>query len=158
MTEPLRARMLLSHNFDTSTAAVEALSPAQFAQIFTEGLAAYPDLQCRCLEDSPHWLVEIYFPIAFTPRQVGELCGRTLAKNRAGERKGEGRLPDTLILGGLKTTPALGNAPYSLRPGEWGVDVVETDAAEAFLTAIGWEATVAGRPTDTSFKFEIRGA
>jgi hypothetical protein len=70
----MQGRMLLSHNFDISSAIVPALSREEFAEVFQAGLSQSHLLQSR-LVNHPHWIVEILFPIAhFTPVQVGELA------------------------------------------------------------------------------------
>ncbi|MBW4552915.1 MAG: DUF2656 domain-containing protein [Aphanocapsa sp. GSE-SYN-MK-11-07L] len=147
--------MLLSHNFDLSPDILPALSRAEFTAVFAEGLST--DLQC-CPIDHPHWIVEILFPTdKFSPAQVGELCAHALAaKRRDSLQDGHDRqLPAILILGGLKTTPATSSSPEALQPNQWGVDVVETLSAQAFLQAIAWEATIAQKPSDSIFKVEL---
>ncbi|MEP6486421.1 DUF2656 domain-containing protein [Microcoleus vaginatus GB2-A3] len=64
--------------------------------------------------------------------------------------------PDILILAGLKKTPLLSSAPDALQTGECGVDVVETQSAESFLMAIGWENKTAGKSIEDVFKVERR--
>jgi Protein of unknown function (DUF2656) len=146
--------MLLSHNFDLSPDILPALSRAEFTAVF-EGLST--DLQCRPV-DHPHWIAEILFPAdKFLPTQVGELCAHALAAKRRDSRQDghDRQLPAILVLGGLKTTPATSSSPEALQPNQWGVDVVETLSAQAFLQAIGWEATIAQKPSDSIFKVEL---
>ena len=147
-------RMLLSHNFTVSDDQVPALSRAAFAEVFQAGLKADTGLQCAPIEH-PHWQVEIRFPPdQLSPAQVGEWCAQTLAAQRRSQSPDQS-IPTILILGGLKTTPPTSDSPTALQPGEWGVDVVETDSGEAFLQSIGWEATIAQRPPESVFKVEI---
>lgn len=154
MSDRNAGRMLLSHNFTVSTDVVPALSAQEFANVFQTGLKAHDSLQCSPI-DHPHWRVEVRFPLAqFSPSAVGELCGQALAAKRQSQHPDQ-PLPTILVLGGLKTTPATSNNPSALQPGEWGVDVVETTAAAAFLQGINWAATVAQRPADSVFQVTI---
>lgn len=150
--------MLLSHNFDFSPDLVPALSREEFADVFEAGLRAQPPLQCR-LVNHPHWIVEIQFPMnRFSPSQVGEICLQALAAHRRSQHLEAAVFPELLVLGGIKTTPPTSTSPDALQPGEWGVDVVETRSGAAFLQAIGWEATIAGKPGDSVFKVELKEA
>ncbi|MBW4657332.1 MAG: DUF2656 domain-containing protein [Drouetiella hepatica Uher 2000/2452] len=152
--------MLLSHNFDVSPDIVPALSREEFVEVFRSSLPE--PLQCRQV-NNPHWIVEILFPSSeFSPQQVGTLCAKALAEKRQVEkRQAEKRqvekdqLPQILVLGGIKITPATSDSPDALQPGDWGVDVVETRSGEDFLQAIAWETTVAQKPADSIFKIEL---
>lgn len=147
--------MLLSHNFDVSTDIVPALSREEFAQVFIEGLSDQ-HLKCR-LVNNPHWIVEILFSTEeFSPLQVGELCANALYEKRQKGRSHPGPIPEILVLGGIKTTPPTSNSPDALQPGNWGVDVVETLSSDAFLQAIAWDAAIAGKPTESIFKVELK--
>ena len=150
--------MLLSHNFDVSGDIVPALSREEFAGVFQSGLSAHKHLQCR-LVNHPHWTVEILFSSnEFSPQQVGELCLHALADKRRSPTVGRtDTIPEILVLGGIKTTPPTSDSPDALQPGNWGVDVVETRSAEAFLQAIAWDATIAEKPAESVFKVELRG-
>jgi Protein of unknown function (DUF2656) len=148
-----QGRMLLSHNFDVSPELFAALSREEFTAVFAEGLSAQKTIQCRMVEN-PHWIVEILFATdEFSPEQVGTLCAQALAKKR---RMQQDTIPEMLVLGGLKTTPSTSDSPDALQPGNWGVDVVETQSARAFLQTIGWDSTIAQRPPDSVFKVELR--
>lgn len=150
-------RMLLSHNFNVSPDVVPALSHEEFVDVFQAGLSTYANLQCAPITH-PHWRVEIRFPKdQFSPTQVGELCAQALAAKRRSHPSNQS-MPTILILGGLKTTPPTSDAPGTLQPGEWGVDVVETASGEAFLQSIAWDTTIAQRPAESVFKVEIRDA
>jgi hypothetical protein len=148
-----QGRMLLSHNFDVSPELFAALSREEFTAVFAEGLSAQKTIQCRMVEN-PHWIVEILFATdEFSPEQVGTLCAQALAKKRRMQRD---TIPEMLVLGGLKTTPPTSDSPDALQPGNWGVDVVETQSARAFLQTIGWDSTIAQRSPDSVFKVELR--
>ena len=148
-------RMLLSHNFAVSTDIAPALSPEEFVDVFRSGLSVHDTIQCSAIAH-PHWMVEVQFPKAqFSPAQVGELCAQALAAKRRSQQLAQPR-PTILILGGLKTTPPTSDAPGTLQPGEWGVDVVETISGADFLQSINWDATIAQRPPESVFKVESR--
>jgi hypothetical protein len=150
----MQGRMLLSHNFDLADGAVPALSREAFVDVFQNGLKDKADLQCQPVEH-PHWQVEIRFPAdQFSPAEVGYLCAEALAQERRSLHLSPTDFPNILILGGLKTTPPTSDAPGALQPGEWGVDVVETRSATAFLQGINWDATIAQKPADSIFKIE----
>jgi hypothetical protein len=70
--------------------------------------------------------------------------------------KTDDSFPDILILAGLKNTPPLSSDGDALQTGEWGVDVVETQSAESFLMAMGWEDKTAGKSIEDVFKVERR--
>lgn len=152
------SRMLLSHNFLSSEEIIPKLSRGEFANLFKEGLVSIVGVQCQPMpESSPHWLVEVLFPEQLTPVQVGELLAQVLSEKRKVHRLREDQpLPDTLVLGGIKSTPS--TSPTGLQPGEWGVDVVEIASGSVFLEMIGWEKTVLERPEGTIFKVEILGS
>ncbi|WP_238178505.1 DUF2656 domain-containing protein [Calothrix sp. 336/3] len=150
----MTGRMLLAHNFDVSTDIVAALSREEFAEVFRVGLSAYENLKSR-LVNHPHWIVEILFPTqVFSPQQVGELCFHALAAKRRSPELSTNHLPQILVLGGIKTTPATSDSPDALQPGDWGVDVVETLSTKAFLEAIAWDTTIADKPANSIFKVE----
>lgn len=147
-----QGRMLLSHNYDISDSVIPPLSRDAFAQVFINGLGAA--VQCR-LVNNPHWIVEVLFDTdSYSPAQMGELCAQALVSLRRSQVK-DVKLPDILILGGIKTTPAMNSSPDSLQPGEWGVDVVETSNGDRFLDGISWDATVATKSPDSVFKVKI---
>lgn len=148
-------RMLLSHNFDLSTEAIPPLSREDFAAIFQQGLASHsPQIRCRLIQH-PHWMVEIRFAMpVYSPAQVGTYCAEALAQHRRAQALAPDLNLDLLVLGGLKSTPPTSADPEALQPGEWGIDVVETPSAEAFLTVIAWESTLKQKPDAEVFKVE----
>ena len=146
--------MLLSHNFNLNNNELPALNREEFAQVFIEGLPEQEHIQCSYIQN-PHWVVEIKFPVdKFTPQEIGQMCGEILTNKRKSQLESE-LTTDTLILGGKKTTPVTSASSTSLQTGEWGVDVVETAQAEAFLAAINWDAMTADKPSDGIFKIEF---
>ncbi len=155
MNDPQSLRMLLSHNFDLKDGTTPALSREAFTQIFIDGFSSYLEVKCRQV-DNPHWIVEVVCLAGFlTPQQVGEKCAQILSNSR---KQSLGSIDfDTLILGGIKTTPATSNSPDALQPNQWGVDVVETKSGEQFLRSISWDTTIAGKPVDSIFKVESIG-
>ena len=145
--------MLLSHNFDLRNSELTALKREDFAQVFIDGLKGKEGLECSYIEN-PHWVVEIIFPAdKYEPKAIGQLCGEILTSKR--KQKLSRSTTDTLILGGKKTTPATSTSATSLKTGEWGVDVVETAQAEAFLASINWDTLSADKPSDGIFKLEF---
>ena len=156
MTESLTGRMLLSHNFDLQEEIVPQLTREQFVGVFAQGLASHDDVTCLGIEH-PHWIVEIRFDgDRISPEEVGELCATVLLEKRQTQKLPDRPFPHILILAGCKTTPASSPSPTALQPGQWGVDVVETPDADAFLQALGWEAAIAGKAADAVFKVERR--
>lgn len=146
--------MLLSHNFDISEDILPGLSREEFAQVFIDGLQDVA--KCR-LVNNPHWIVEVLFDAdKYSSIQMGEYYANTLAKVRSSQIKNGEKQPHILILGGIKTTPAMSSSPDSLQTGEWGVDVVETADADSFLTALNWENMIADKPSDNIFKVELK--
>ena len=157
MSDRATGRMLLSHNFNLSQGELPELSREEFAQVFVNGLQSKDSIRCSLIEH-PHWMVEILFPIAeFSPEEIGKICGQILSEKRQAQKSSDRVMPDILVLGGKKTTPAMSTSPTSLQPGEWGVDVVETPSAAIFLSAIQWETTISQKPTDSIFKIELIG-
>ena len=156
MTESGTGRMLLSHNFDMPEGVFPALSREDLTQVFVDGLSQYPQIKCRQLNHA-HWMVEILFSTHdFAPPQVGEFCAQALVDKRKSQGKADDSFPDILILAGLKKTPPLSSDVEALQTGEWGVDVVETQSADSFLMAMGWEDKTAGKSIEDVFKVERR--
>jgi Protein of unknown function (DUF2656) len=155
MNDSQSLRMLLSHNFDLTDGKTPALSREAFTQVFVDGFSSHPEIKCRQV-DNPHWIVEVLCVAGFlTPQQVGEKCAQILSDSR---KQSLGSIDfDTLVLGGIKITPATSNSPDALQANQWGVDVVETKSGEQFLRSISWDTTISGKPTDTIFKAEVIG-
>lgn len=150
-----RGRMLLSHNFDLVKAPIPALSRLAFLQVMAEALKPWDDVTCTEI-DNPHWMVDIGFdPALRSPQAVGECCAQALFQSRLDLKLDDLSAYAVLVLGGIKTSPALGPSPTSLQPGQWGVDVVETASIETFLQGINWDATIAAKPPDQIFKVEL---
>ncbi len=149
-----QARMLLSHNFNISEDTIPALSREEFAQVFIDGLQDIA--KCRLL-NNPHWIVEVLFDAdKYSTVKMGEYYANNLAKSRRSQIQDSHKLPHILILGGIKTTPAMSTSPDSLQTGEWGVDVVETADAGNFLAEINWDSMIAGKPSESIFKVELK--
>jgi hypothetical protein len=148
--------MLLSHNFDMPEGVFPTLSREEFTLLFAEGLSQYPEIKCGQLNHG-RWMVEIlFFTDAFSPPQVGEFWVQSLVDKRMSQGKTDDFFPDIWILAGLKKTPPLSSDADALQTGEWEVDVVETQSAESFLMAMGWEDKTAGKSIEDVFKVERR--
>jgi hypothetical protein len=153
MKDQSTGRMLLSHNFNLSNQELPTFQKSEFAEIFIQGLPE--NVKCSLI-DNPHWVVEIIFPVdEFEPQEIGQMCGQILTNKRKSQQPDSPVAIDTLILGGKKATPATSTAPTSLQTGEWGVDVVETAQADAFLAVINWQNLTAGKSGDLIFKIEF---
>jgi hypothetical protein len=145
-----QTRMLCSHNFDITDPAIPPLSRGDFTAIFLTAFAGDADCQ---LIDNPHWIFELKFDgTRFSPQQIGDRIVQALADARKRSVAADVILPHTLSLGGLKQSPATNPSLSSLQPNEWGVDVVETVNADAFLAGLNWEATIASREPGTIFQ------
>lgn len=157
MSDNKTGRMLLSHNFDLQDSKFPQLIREEFAQVFIDGFQDDKNITCSLI-DNPHWMVEILFPLdKFTADRIGQFCANILEQKRKSQKPENSKMPDILILGGKKTTPPLTSSPTSLQTGEWGVDVVETNSANGFLTELNWEERVKDKPIDRIFKIEIKG-
>ena len=155
MNKQTTGRMLLAHNFNLSEYEFPPLNRQEFAQIFIDGLKSHDNISCSLI-DNHHWVVEILFPTDnFMPKEIGEICGQILLNKRQKQKSDNPITHDILILAGKKTSPAISTSPTSLQPGEWGVDVVETNSAETFLAAIEWELKTSQRPKENIFKVEL---
>ncbi len=150
----MAGRMLLSHNYNLLDGAVPPLERSQFAQVFVDGFATREGISAVAIAH-PHWCVEVTFN-GDDAIAVGHACAEVLLATRRLQRDA---LPyDTLVLGGIKTTPATSTSPTALHTGEWGVDVVETGEAASFLKDINWAALTAMKPEGQVFQIEaIRG-
>lgn len=145
-------RMLLSHNCTLPEGQVSSLGRDAFAQVFIDGLKAHADLQCSPVEN-PHWMVEVLFDSQQqSPTDVAALCAQSLGARRLSEPDRTIDSYTVMLLGGVKTTPAMGASPTSLQPGEWGVDVVETVAPDQFLAGLNWDTVTASKPSEQIFK------
>ncbi len=145
-------RMLLSHNCVLPEGQVLSLSRQDFATVFAEGLQSHAGIQCGPI-DNPHWMVEIIFDgQQYTPMAIAELCGHSLGSHRSAEQPKSITQFTVMLLGGMKTTPAVGSSPTSLQTGEWGVDVVETVSPDVFLTGMNWETVIKDKPSEQIFK------
>ncbi len=144
-------RYLLSHNHNVPATTAPALTPTEFSTVFQTYLAAHLGQAATIVQalDHPHWRCAVETTAA--PETVGQALGAALKQARADQGNAPIDYP-ILALGGLKTTPATAPAPNGLQPGEWGVDVVETLDAEAFLAGLGWDTLIAGRSADELFQ------
>jgi hypothetical protein len=144
-------RFLLSHNYSITPDIAPPLTVEAFCQVFAVALKA---AQVKAL-NHPHWRCEIVIDDmidhAADPQTIGESLAAALAAYRKTQLNGVVS-HQILALGGLKTTPATSASPEALQPGEWGVDMVETIDATAFLDALGWEKLIADKPATDIFQ------
>jgi Protein of unknown function (DUF2656) len=148
-------RMLLSHNFDLGEGDIPALSREAFTQVFIDALQDCA--QCR-LVDNPHWVTEVLFEgTQMMPGEMGDRLIQALWTARQTALGTQISQPDYLALGGLKTSPPTSASPDALQPNEWGVDIVETGSADAFLAGLNWDVAIADRPVDQIFKSVLKG-
>ena len=134
---------VISHNLQVHAQAVPSLAPA----VFAETLQA----SSQCIKtaeplDHPHWLVRIDSELDAIALAV-ELPRAWRAMRRM---LGHGADHELLALGGRKDNPGMPGSP--LQEGYWGVDVVETYDAGAFLKTINWDGLKQGRPVDGVFE------
>ena len=152
----MAGRMLLSHNYNLLDAAVPPLERSQFAQVFIDGFADRDGITAAAIAH-PHWCVEITFD-GDDAAAVGKACAEVLLAKRRSQRASDELPYDTLVLGGIKNTPATSPSPTALQRGDWGVDVVETGEAASFLKDINWVALAGIKPREQIFQIEaIRG-
>jgi Protein of unknown function (DUF2656) len=144
-------RFLLSHNYSITPEIALPLTVEAFCQVFV-GLKA---AQVKAL-NHPHWRCEILIDHAADPQTIGESLAAALVTYRKTQLQGVVS-HQILALGGLKTTPATSTSPEALQPGEWGVDMVETIDADAFLAALGWEKLIADKPATEIFQVQEHG-
>lgn len=150
----LNGRMLLAHNFALTETIVPEISREAFAAIFLEGLGDRADIKGRALTH-PHWMVEILFDSEqLEPQQVGKICAEILAETRAEQKVYAKSSYHILFLAGQKQTPVTSSDPDTLKTGEWGADVVETESIPDFLASIGWQEENNSKPT--IFRVEVQ--
>ncbi len=143
-------RFLLSHNHNIPESVAPPLTPAEFSAVFQTHLAAHLGDAIATPIAHPHWRCAVETTAA--PEAVGVALIAALKQARSTNGPIAYQI---LALGGLKTTPATATSPNALQPGEWGVDVVETLDAVAFLADLGWDKLTAGR--SAAELFQVRG-
>ena len=134
---------IISHNLQIEDPAVPAVSADQLARLLTESCTS---IQSAEVLDHSHWVLRI------ESDQQAEVLAQNLVDGWRVMREASGHASNhkVIALGGRKDSDSLGNSP--LQKGFWGVDVVETRNAEAFLQAINWEGLKSSRPTDAVFE------
>lgn len=139
-------RFLLSHNLQVDSDRLPALSAVDLASGLLANISA--DVHTEALIH-PHWLVQVDADLLPADLAVAILQGWRRIRANAG-------VPDDacqlLALGGRKDDPAGPGA--LLQHGNWGVDVVETLDAAAFLHSINWEQLKQGRAADGVFRLQ----
>ena len=134
---------VLSHTLQVQSPDLPALSPAELAA----GLKAHSSLILMAEPlDHPHWLLRLE-----ADGSVDEVADALIQAWRAFRMaSGHAASHHLLALGGRKDTDGAPGSP--LQKGSWGVDVVETIDADAFLNMINWDGLKQGRPADGVFE------
>ena len=134
---------IISHNLQIEDPAVPEVSADQLAQLLTESCTSIQSVEVL---DHSHWMLRI------ESDKQAELLAQNLVDGWRAMREASGHASNhkVIALGGRKDSDSLGNSP--LQKGFWGVDVVETRNAEAFLQAINWEGLKSSRPPDAVFE------
>lgn len=139
-------RFLLSHNLQVVSEKLRGLKSADLAA----GLVAHlpTGVQVKALSH-PHWLVQVEADLLPIDLANAVLLAWRQLRCSAGANDADCQL---LALGGRKDDQAASGA--LLQQGDWGVDVVETLSADAFLQSINWELLKQGRALDGVFELQ----
>ena len=134
---------VLSHNLQIQT---DQVPPLVFQDLANALRQHCPSVNMAEALDHPHWKIRLESDAA-----PADFAAEMAAGWRAVRRSlGHDDSHAVLALGGRKDTK--GNPGAPLQQGGWGVDVVETVDASAFLQAINWTGLTAGRPADGVFE------
>ena len=134
---------VLSHNLQVQSSDLPPVSPVDLAA----GLKAHSS-RIHTAEplDHPHWLLRLD-----AEGSADEVADALMEAWRAfRQASGHASNHHLLALGGRKDTDGVPGSP--LQQGSWGVDVVETIDADAFLQMINWDGLKQGRPADGVFE------
>ena len=137
-------RFLLSHNLQVVSDNLKGLNSAELAA----GLVAHlpTDVHVQALSH-PHWLVQVEADLLPIDLANAVLQAWRELRCSAGAADDACQL---LALGGRKDDQAASGA--LLQRSDWGVDVVETLNAAAFLQSINWDLLKQGRAPDGVFE------
>ena len=139
-------RFLLSHNLQVVSDNLKGLNSAELAA----GLVAHLSTDVRVQAVShPHWLVQVEADLLPVDLANAVLLAWRQLRCSAGATDDACQL---LALGGRKDDQAASGA--LLQQSDWGVDVVETLDAVAFLQSINWELLKQGRAPDGVFELQ----
>ena len=137
---------VLSHNLQVQADDVPPLSADQLAA----GLKRHePTIQASEALSHPHWMLKLESELE--PEPLAQAVATAWKALR--QELGQASMHTVMALGGRKDSEASPGAP--LQQGSWGVDVVETADAQAFLDSINWSALKAGRPEDGVFEVVV---
>lgn len=133
---------VLSHNLQVQDPQVPAFD---FVELATGLMEHCPSVSSAEALSHPHWKVTL------ESTADAEALATEVTKAWRVLRGALGHHTNHVVmaLGGRKDSQGLPGAP--LQQGGWGVDVVETADAEAFLKAINWTWLTAGRPEEAVF-------
>jgi len=134
---------VISHNLQVQSSDLPALTAAELAA----GLKAHSKrLHTAEPLAHPHWLLRLE-----GDGSAEELADALMDAWRAfRQASGHATEHQLLALGGRKDSDGAPGSP--LQKGSWGVDVVETIDADAFLQMINWDGLKQGRPADGVFE------
>ena len=133
---------VLSHNLQVVATDVPSLTPDELAQ----GLQQHPQINKAEPLQHPHWMVRLEAELS--PAELAHVVPAAWRSLR--QEAGHAHNHAVLALGGRKDSAGAPGSP--LQEGCWGVDVVETTDAQAFLAAINWEGLKQSRPADGVFE------
>tara|TARA_B100001109_G_scaffold237303_1_gene218323 strand:+ start:473 stop:907 length:435 start_codon:yes stop_codon:yes gene_type:complete len=134
---------VLSHNLQIQSEGVPPLVFEALAKALKEHCSSIQ--QAEALDHS-HWKIRLESTSDPADFAVELAAGWRSVRRAMGHEDSHA----VLALGGRKDSP--GNPGAPLQQGGWGVDVVETADASAFLQAINWAGLTAGRPADGVFE------
>ena len=134
---------VLSHNLQIQD---DAVPPLAFGDLAVALQQHCPSVSKAEALSHPHWKISLE-PTAAPADFAAELTSAWRAVRRS---LGHSDAHAVMALGGRKDST--GNPGAPLQKGGWGVDVVETVDADAFLKVINWSGLTAGRPADGVFE------
>ena len=137
------AVFIVSHNLQVISTQVPAISADELALALKNECEGFMSISSL---SHPHWSLRMESEL--DANQMAESLLKAWQKMRL--NLGHEFSHTVMALGGRKDENANPNSPLQI--GNWGVDVVETLDADAFLRSINWDALRSGRPADAVFE------
>ena len=134
---------VLSHNLHIQN---DQVPPLLFPDLADALRMHCPSVSTAEALEHPHWKIRLESDTAPADFAAELAAGWRAVRRSLGHRDSHA----VLALGGRKDSQ--GNPGAPLQQGGWGVDVVETVDASAFLQAINWAGLTEHRPADGVFK------